>query len=153
MHTAGFLRLVEEMDRIAAGVDEAVVMQIGSTPYRPQAARWFSYATQEEMETLSHQARVIVSHAGAGSILTAVRFRKPLIVMPRRQKHGEVYDDHQLELAELLSQTGVLLVAHEPEELSAKLGVAANFSPRASSRSQLIDAVREAIAALGQGES
>jgi beta-1,4-N-acetylglucosaminyltransferase len=150
-HTDGFARLVREMDRIAFQLDEEVVMQIGSTPYHPQAARWFEYATQREMEDLTRRARVIVSHAGSGSILTALAYRKPLIVMPRRQKYGEHLDDHQLEIAGALLEAGMLLVAYEVEELSDRLTQAANFVPAPSSRGRLLEAVSEATLARKQG--
>ena len=107
MHTDGFGRLVEAMDQIAAQSGQEVVMQIGATLYRPSAARWFDFATQEEMDKLCERARIIVSHTGAGSILTAVRHHKPLIVVPRLKKYGEHIDDHQLELAQVLSKARV----------------------------------------------
>jgi Fe-S oxidoreductase len=59
MHTDGFPRLVQAMDRIAAQANEDVVMQIGATLVEPRAARWFTFTTQEQMETLCEQARVI----------------------------------------------------------------------------------------------
>lgn len=147
MHTDGFPRLVQEMDRIAAQVDEEVVMQIGATRNEPRAARWFTFTTQEQMEALCEQARVIVSHAGAGSILTALRYRRRLIVVPRRRHYGEVIDDHQLELAEALSSVGALLVANDICELGAKLEEAAHFTPRVSRSNGLISAVRRAVSA------
>jgi beta-1,4-N-acetylglucosaminyltransferase len=143
-HTDGFARLVKEMDRIAFQLEEEVVMQIGVTPYHPQAARWFEYATQREMEDLTHRARVIVSHAGSGSILTALAYRKPLIVMPRRKQYGEHLDDHQLEIAGVLAEAKMLLVAYETEDLCARLDEAATFVPAASSRGRLLEAVAEA---------
>jgi UDP-N-acetylglucosamine transferase subunit ALG13 len=147
MHPVGFSRLVEEMDHIAAQIDEEVVMQIGTSPYRPRAARWFTFTTQEEMEALCERARVIVSHAGSGSILTALRHRKPLIVVPRRQKYGEHIDDHQLELAEVLSQAGSLLVAYESGKLAASLEAAESFTPQipTPSRDRLIEVLRQAV--------
>lgn len=144
-HTDGFCRVVEAMDRIAVQIDEEVVMQIGTTPYRPHTARWFTFTTQKEMEALCEQARVIVSHAGAGSILTALRHKKPLIVIPRLQKYGEHIDDHQLELAEALSQANMLLVANETAEIPEMLDVGASFTPRTSNGSPLVECLRKAV--------
>ena len=144
-HTDGFLRLVKEMDRIAFQIDEKVVMQTGVTRYTPQAARWFDFATQREMEALTCEARIIVSHAGSGSILTALAHRKPLIVMPRRHKYGEHMDDHQLEIADALADAGMLLVAYEVDELCARLAEAERFVPRPSNRGHLLEALRQAV--------
>jgi UDP-N-acetylglucosamine transferase subunit ALG13 len=135
------------MDGIAGQIDEEVVTQIGSTAYKPQAARWFTFTTQEEMESLCERARVVVSHGGAGSILTALRHHRPLIVVPRRRKFREVIDDHQLELATALSSAGVLLVANDISELREKLDEAAHFTPCVPQRSGLIKAVRRAVLA------
>ena len=145
MHTASFDRLVRAMDRIAAHVDEKVLMQIGATTYQPQAARWFTFAPASQMEALCEQARVIVSHAGAGSILTALRHSRPLVVMPRLRRYGEMIDDHQIELAEALSRARVLLVAWEAAELKGKLAAASSFTPRLPERSGLVRAVRLAV--------
>jgi UDP-N-acetylglucosamine transferase subunit ALG13 len=99
------------------------------------------------MEALCKRARVVISHAGSGSILTALRHNKPLIVMPRRHKYGEAIDDHQLELADALSQAGALLAAYETGELSTRLRAAESFMPRVpnSSRDGLIEALRQAV--------
>jgi UDP-N-acetylglucosamine transferase subunit ALG13 len=70
-----------------------------------------------------------------------------LIVVPRRHKYGEHIDDHQLELADALSQAGALLVAYETGELSTRLKAAESFTPRvpSSSRDGLIEALRQAV--------
>jgi UDP-N-acetylglucosamine transferase subunit ALG13 len=117
------------MDRIAAGTAEEIVIQSGATTYRPRAARWFAYAGVDEMQRLTEAARVVVSHAGAGSILMSLRAGKPLIVMPRRKRYHEHGDDHQVELAMALGEAGALLVAHEEEQLAAKLAEAETFRP------------------------
>jgi beta-1,4-N-acetylglucosaminyltransferase len=147
MHTDGFPRLIKEMDRVAAQIDEEVVMQIGATPYRPTAARWFSFTTQAEMKALSEQARVIVSHAGSGSILTTLQYNKPLIIMPRLQKYGEHVDDHQLELAKALSEMGALLVASDSAELWHSLKRVDTFVPQVltGNRSRLVEALRKIV--------
>jgi beta-1,4-N-acetylglucosaminyltransferase len=151
-HTEGFNRLVEAMDRIAAQVEEEVVMQIGATAYVPQAALWFDFTTQAQMDALCEGARVIVSHAGAGSILKALGHRKPTIIVPRRQNRGEHIDDHQLELAEALSRTGALTVAYDVDELVKLLEAAPDFVPPEPNRGHLIEAVRQAIQADGWRE-
>lgn len=149
-HTDGFARLVTAMDGLAAGLDEEVVMQVGATPYQPQSARWFSFTSQAEIEQLNARARVIVSHAGAGSIMAGLRLAKPLIVMPRLHKYGEHVDDHQTELAGALASQGSLLVAYEVEELPARLAEAGHFTPRLGDAKYLVNAVRNALASLGE---
>ena len=149
MHADGFPRLVRAMDRISGLIDEQVVMQIGCTAYKPQAAHWFTFTSQDEMESLCERARIIVSHGGAGSILTALRHRRPLVVVPRRRKYGEAIDDHQLELADALSDAGVLLFVNDMSELREKLAEAAHFSPGTPQCGGLVNTVRRAVLADG----
>ena len=82
MHTLGFPRLVQAMDELAATLEEEVVIQAGATLYTAQHARSFAFATQAEMDHWCVMARVIVSQAGAGSILTAQKARAPLVLPP-----------------------------------------------------------------------
>jgi beta-1,4-N-acetylglucosaminyltransferase len=144
-HTEGFERLVKAMDRIAFETGEEVVIQRGATRYTPQAARWFDFAPASEMARLSREARVIVSHAGSGSILTSLSYGKPLIVMPRLKKYGEHMDDHQLELTNALSEAGRLLVALEADDLPARLAEALTFKPRPSERGRLLEALQRTV--------
>jgi beta-1,4-N-acetylglucosaminyltransferase len=141
-HTDPFLRLVEGMDRAAAWLDEEVIIQAGVTAYRPQAAMVFAFTSQDNMEALYSQARLIISHAGAGAILIALRLGKPLIVMPRLRKYGEHANDHQVELSRALAARGAVLLVDEPGELVAAIAAAASFAPAAGRGEPLVDALR-----------
>ena len=91
-----FERLIREMDRIAGELDEPVVMQIGSTEYEPTNCDYFRFMPRAEMDRLYAGARVVVCHAGTGSILAALDHNKPLVLVPRLREYGEAFDDHQL---------------------------------------------------------
>lgn len=147
MHTDGFPRLVEALDHVAAASDEEVVVQIGATRGTPQVARWVRFLSQAQMESLVESARIVVSHAGAGSILQSLRHAKPLIVMPRLKCNGEHLDDHQSELALALAEAGMLLVIWDAQELAAALQEAAHFSPHIVRNGRLVAALRSALQA------
>ena len=106
-----FERLVREMDHIAGELSEKVVMQIGSTDYEPKNCNYFRFMTRNEIEELYAGARVVVCHAGSGSILTALEHNKPLILVPRMKRYGEVFDEHQLEIAREMEAQGVAVVS------------------------------------------
>ena len=105
-----FERLVRGMDRIAGGLSERVVMQIGSTDYEPKNCDYFRFMPRGEIEELYANARVVVCHAGSGSILTALEHNKPLVLVPRLRQYGEVFDDHQLEIARDMESRGITVV-------------------------------------------
>jgi beta-1,4-N-acetylglucosaminyltransferase len=110
MHNQGFERLVRTADELSTRVEEQVIIQHGATQHAPQFAHSFDFADEAEIEKWLSQARVVVSHGGAGSILSALRADKPLVIVPRLRRFEEHIDDHQLELAEALAQQGKAVV-------------------------------------------
>lgn len=120
MHSAGFDRLVRAMDKLASQIDEPVVMQIGSTPYQPQHAKSFRFASYEEMQDFNRQSRLVVCQA-ATSILTALEQGTPVIAVPRQKRYGEHIDDHQVEFAQALSELIGIKVVLNVDELQPDL--------------------------------
>lgn len=118
-----FPRLITAMDALAPSLDEKVIAQVG--PDTTPRLNLETHATlpPAQFEALFNEARVVVAHAGIGSVLSAKRARRPLIVVPRRFDLGEHRNDHQLATAkEVEGLTGVR-VAWEVEDLPALLQV------------------------------
>lgn len=91
-----FDRLIRAVDCWARnGGRTDVVAQIGVTRYQPVAMRSFSHLGYDEFRDLQRQCSVMVCHAGMGSIITAMEFGKPIIVMPRDHRLGEHRNGHQ----------------------------------------------------------
>ena len=133
------------MDEVAGRIQEKVVMQIGSTTYLPRNARWFRFADYEEMKCLNKAARVVVTHAGAGSIITALQAGTTVVVVPRLSRYGEHIDDHQLELAGTLSTEGRVTAVSEVEELESIVQGMTRPKPRSRRANRLIKALRERL--------
>jgi UDP-N-acetylglucosamine transferase subunit ALG13 len=112
-----FTRLIKKMDEVAGRLDEEVVMQIGSVRYEPQNARYFSHTTYQESLSYFRNASLVVGHGGAGTILNALKYHVPIVVVPRSQRFGEHFDDHQIELAERLVGNELIKVVYDIEEL------------------------------------
>ena len=106
MHPQGFERLVRAADDLAASWEEPVMIQRGCTTYEPRFAAFVDYVDEAQMEAWLREADVVVSHAGAGSILQTLYAGKPLVIVPRLRRYGEHIDDHQLELAGTLARQG-----------------------------------------------
>ncbi len=105
-----FERLVCAMDRIAGETEEQFTMQIGDTDYEPRNCHWTRFMSRTEMEEACADARLIVSHAGTGSLLTALEHNKPLVLVPRLKAFGEVFDDHQIEITREMERLGITVV-------------------------------------------
>jgi UDP-N-acetylglucosamine transferase subunit ALG13 len=109
----GFKRLIEAMDLIAGEIEEEVIFQIGNTPYFPRRGKYFHYITYIESIKLFQEANLIVSHCSTGSLINARKFCKPLIVVPRRKEYGELFDEHQMELAKAIEKESYVRVVYD----------------------------------------
>ncbi len=106
------------MDEVADNIHEEVIMQIGAIPYEPRHAQYFRYVSYQENLTYFQKASLIVGHCGIGTILNALQFHKPIIVVPRRIKYGELNrDDHQMEIAQRLEGNELVKVVYEVEDI------------------------------------
>jgi beta-1,4-N-acetylglucosaminyltransferase len=145
MHYQSFDRLIRRMDEIAAKIDEEVIMQIGSTSYEPKNAKNFRFLdADEKIQELYKEARVVVSHCGAGTILSVSQFNKPLVLVPRLQEFGEHIDNQQLELAEALAERKGIEVVYDVEALEHALNeVQLPEYDRGKDRERLINFLRD----------
>lgn len=116
-----FTRLIKKMDDVAGKIKEEVVMQIGTVPYEPQNAKYFRYASYQENLSYFQKASLVIGHGGAGTILNALRFEIPIVVVPRRHQYGEHVDDHQMELAQQLGGNELIKVVYELEGLDSAI--------------------------------
>ena len=147
----GFDRLIKEMDEIAGRIDEEVIMQIGETEYEPKNTKHFRFAPREKMGGLYEDARVVVCHAGVGSILTALEHDKPVIAVPRRKKYSEHVDDHQLDIAGEMEKEGRIRVVCDVGELVGALdGVSIASGIKVTTKGELVKALREYINRLAK---
>ena len=117
-----FTRLIKKVDEIAPKLGEEVVMQIGSVTYEPRNATYFRYTSYQENLSYFQKASLIIGHGGVGTILNALRFQKPIIVVPRRIRFGELSrDDHQFELAQKIEGTSLIHVVYDMDDLEGTL--------------------------------
>jgi UDP-N-acetylglucosamine transferase subunit ALG13 len=123
-HQQAFQRL---LDGLRGLPDEELVVQYGYG--RPpanatEAAAFFGY---QEMLDLMTRARVVVTHAGVGSILTARRVGHTPVVVPRLHGFGEHVDDHQVALVRRFEEEGRVVAAWDLGDLPAAV---ARIPPR-----------------------
>ncbi len=127
-------------DRLDAAVDRGaakngrsdVFAQIGHTEKRPQHIASTPFLEPADFHRRFTEASVIVAHAGMGTILSALRYGKPIVVMPRRASLGEQRNEHQLATAKHLQALGKIHVALDEHELLAFLDGLAQLKPLAS---------------------
>lgn len=145
----GFERLVKEMDQVASKINEKVIMQIGITNYQPINAEYFRFLPRNEIAEIYKSARVIVCHAGIGTILTALEYSKPTIVVPRLKEYGEHHDTHQLEIANELEKEGKIVAIYNINDLEDALRtIGENPAHIGSERMRLVNALKKYLEGL-----
>ena len=144
-------------DRMIRAIDEwsvhgrraDVVAQIGNGSFEPRALCWTRFMSPEEFRQSVTNARLVVAHAGMGSILTALELGKSILVMPRRGDLRETRNDHQIATAEALRRQGRVNVASDTAELVQQLdrleSLPAPAPIRATASPELINAIRSFI--------
>ncbi len=147
-HNQDFTRLVKEMDEIAGKIDEKVVIQTGHTIYVPKNAEHFDFGSRKELKRLNKKARIIITHGGAGSIIFALQFHKPTIVVPRLKRFGEHINDHQLELTKKLEEGSKVLGVYDIENLEKKIEEIDSLKVGASEKPEMIVIIKEYLIRL-----
>lgn len=114
---APFDRFLKIMDELAPLLNEDVVAQVYKSECQFQNIRTIDFLPPAEFNELFNSARLIVAHAGMGTIISALRQQKPIIIFPRKANLGEHRNEHQLATAEKMNELGYVYVATNEEEL------------------------------------
>ncbi|MBA2741656.1 MAG: glycosyltransferase [Actinobacteria bacterium] len=147
---AAFDRLLEAVKGLQTG-DEEIVVQHGSSAIRPaNASRTYDFLLFDDLVEVMRSARVVVTHAGIGSIMTALSCGRRPVVAARLVAHREAVDDHQLPVARRLEAAGLVTLVEDLSRLDeavAKAGEQVEVSLGADERlvTELRDYIRDAI--------
>lgn len=146
-----FDRLIKAMDEWAA-CNRAfdVFAQIGESQCPPNNMLFEKSLSISEYTRYFNDASLIISHAGMGTIITALESRKPLIIMPREFSRGEHRNDHQIATAEKFSHFELIHVVHDAQSLfdtiDSKMKCAdTTRSPKLEVSGRLIKAIESVI--------
>lgn len=114
-----FNRLLKEIDRLIENnvINEEVFAQIGTSDYKPKNYEFVDFMTQEKFTKKMEKADIIITHAGTGVIVNAVKKEKKVIAVPRLAQYGEHVDDHQIQLIDEFKQLNFIESVYEIEKL------------------------------------
>ncbi|GGK01683.1 beta-1,4-galactosyltransferase [Lentibacillus kapialis] len=148
-HELPFTRLLNEVERLKTDgiIQEDVIVQHGHTAYQSDNLILKPFVSFEEMDLLYEQARLIITHAGTGSIIMGLRKAKHVIACPRLSKYGEHNDDHQLQIVSALAGQGHMLSWEEDTRLEDVIRQIEAFQPKPfkSGREQIYELIENFI--------
>ncbi|WP_158078547.1 glycosyltransferase [Microbulbifer mangrovi] len=146
-----FDRLISAMDQWSGNhPDYSVFAQIGESQYAPKNMAFEKNLSISEYTDCFNKASLVVSHAGMGTIITALESQKPLIIMPREFSRSEHRNDHQVATAEKFSHFDLIDVVEDTASLfdaidSAMKSAGEKTSPRLEVSGALIQAIESVI--------
>ena len=127
-----FPRLLEAIEKqIELGnLKGEVVVQAGSTKFESEYMKIFDLIPMKQFDELLSKSDLIITHGGVGTILSALRKDKKVIVVPRLAKYQEHENDHQLEIVDSFSKLGYILPCKDLNELPNVLEQVKKFKPK-----------------------
>ena len=131
-HPKPFLRLLNEIKRLQEkDKNLSFFIQSGSTPI--EGLKGMSFLSKKVYDSEIKRADLVIAHCGAGIMMNAFDFKKPLILVPRLKKFDEHSNDHQKELAEKLSEEKNALMVLDinalEKTIKESLKLKSNFKP------------------------
>ena len=127
-----FPRLLEAVDReIEKGtIKEKVVVQAGQTKYESKNMEILDLVSTPEFDKLIDKADLIITHGGAGSILSAIKKGKKIIAAARLKKYKEHHNDHQKQIIKEFADQGYILELRDFNKLDKMIEKSKSFKPK-----------------------
>ena len=118
-----FNRLLEKIDELIDKkvITDKVFAQIGVSDYKPKNYEYVEFTTQDEFNKLLDESNMVITHAGTGVIVNAVKKEKKVIAIPRLEKYGEHVDDHQILLIKQFEELNFIEPCYDLNDLDKKL--------------------------------
>ena len=133
---ARFDRLLHTVAELA--LEEEMLIQHGhSVRIERLNATLVDFLPFEGMVEAIRTARVVVTHAGVGSVMVALANGKCPVVVPRRKAFGEAVDDHQLQLGRRFAASGLVTLVEDPAALGDALALDQRSAPIVPATSSL----------------
>lgn len=126
-----FKRPLLEIEKLCEDgtISEEIIVQNGYTAIESKYQILRPFIAPDELAALYNKARVIITHAGTGSIIKGLKLHKKVIAIPRLSKYGEVVDDHQLEILNEFAKMNYIMPWYENVQLKSILSVVDDFTP------------------------
>ena len=118
-----FDRLLEALDQlIEKGViTQPVFAQTGYSTYEPKHFTTEAFMDRDGFAEKMSQADLVITHAGTGAIIGAVKKGKKVIAVPRLSKYGEHVDDHQTQIIAQFNEMNLIYGLEDVSQLEAAL--------------------------------
>ncbi|MCM1227311.1 MAG: beta(1,3)galactosyltransferase EpsH [Clostridium sp.] len=118
-----FDRLLIEIDRLIEKgiISDKVYAQIGYCNYIPKNFEYTKFLNRDEFSFNIDKSDIVITHAGTGVIVNAVKKGKKVIAVPRLVKYGEHVDDHQIQIIKQFKELNLICGLDDCSQLEQSL--------------------------------
>ena len=144
-----FNRLIKALNALVEkGVfkPEEIVMQSSLYEVEPKFTH-YELIPASKFEELIEKAELVITHSGVNSIISCMKRKKPLVIVPRLKQYGEHVDNHQVEIAQLMKQKFDVIVVEDMKDLEGAIKEAKNhvYKQWVSHNSELVRAIKDIV--------
>ena len=144
-----FTRPLIAIDKLCAEayIKDEVIVQSGHTEFQSEYLQLKPFIAPDELDELTAKARLVITHAGTGSLIKAIKLKKKTIAIARLSKFNEMVDDHQIEILDEFVKLNYILPWNENDSLKSLLENIENFLPSnyISQKQKIIGFLRDYI--------
>ena len=144
-----FNRLLKKIDKLIenGNIKEEVYTQVGVSDYKPKNFKYTDFMTQDEFNKKINECSLVITHAGTGVIVNAVKKEKKVIATPRLAKYGEHVDNHQIQLIKEFEDLNFIEACYNIDDLEISLKNVKNkkFNKYVSNTDTIIESIEDFI--------
>ena len=144
-----FNRLLSKIDELIEKkvITDKVFAQIGVSDYKPKNYEFVDFMTQDEFSKKMDESDMVITHAGTGVIVNAVKKEKKVVALPRLAKFNEHVDDHQIQLIKEFEELNFIEPVYEIEDLEKAIKESKNktYNRYISNTDTIIKSIEEYI--------
>lgn len=120
-----FIRIISKVLKSDILKDKEIIIQYGYTNIDnlkiPNNIKVFDFVDENKFNEYVKDSEYVITHAGVGCILSAVKKDKKVITIPRLDKYDEHINNHQLQIARKFEKMGFVLYLKENQNLDSKI--------------------------------
>ncbi len=117
-----FERLLDRIGELIKEDFDDIVVQFGNSRNSLDTSNKVkAFYNRDEFSSLLKDSDLIITHAGAGTLLQIAQLGKFPLVVPRLKKYKEHINNHQIDIATEFEKKGLCQVLYDVKELDKKL--------------------------------
>ncbi len=142
-----FNRLLKKIDELISNklIKDRVFAQIGVSDYKPQHYEYVDFMTQDTFNKKIDECNLVITHAGTGVIVNAIKKGKKVIAVPRLAQYAEHVDDHQIQLIQQFNDLKLIEPCYNIDELGKIIEIVKNkkYNKYVSNVDEIIESIEE----------